>query len=87
MGFALGAGAAFLGCSLTGSPLSTGSPVDLFITAATLTVGGGAWGVGRWVAERSAAEAGRRWTMLEEVGEEIAWTCDADGRFTHASTQ
>jgi PAS domain S-box-containing protein len=55
--------------------------------AATLTVGGGAWGVGRWVAERSAAEAGRRWTMMEEVGEEIAWQCDADGRFTYVSAQ
>ena len=55
LGFALGAGAAFLGCSLTGSPLSTGRPVDLLVTAATLTVGSGAWGAGRWVAERSAA--------------------------------
>lgn len=72
LGFALGAGATFLGCSLAGPPLSTGSPVDLFVAAATLTVGGGAWGAGRWVAERSAAEAGRRWTMLEVVGEEIA---------------
>ncbi|MGZ4547560.1 MAG: sensor domain-containing phosphodiesterase [Blastococcus sp.] len=87
LGFALGAGAAFLGCSLTGSTLSTGGPLDLFVTTATLTVGAGAWGVGRWVAERSAAEAGRRWTMLEEVGEEIAWECDADGRFTYASAQ
>jgi PAS domain S-box-containing protein len=87
LGFALGAGAAFLGCSLTGSPLSTGRSVDLLVTAATLTVGSGAWGVGRWVAERSAAEAGRRWLMREEVGEEVAWECDADGRFTYASAQ
>jgi PAS domain S-box-containing protein len=87
LGFSLGAGAAFLGCSLIASPLSAGPVVDLFVAAATLTVGGGAWGVGRWMAERSAAEADRRWTMLEEVGEEIAWECDAEGRFTYTSAQ
>ena len=87
LGVALGAGAAFLACSLTGAPLSTGRSVDLIPMAAALTVGTGAWGVGRWVAERSAAEAGRRWTVMEEVGEEVAWECDADGRFTYASAQ
>jgi hypothetical protein len=49
LGIALGAGAAFLGCSLTASPLPVDHPVDLLVMAATLTVGGGAWGVGRWV--------------------------------------
>jgi PAS domain S-box-containing protein len=87
LGFALGAGAAFFGCSLTGSRPSTGAFTDLLLMAATLTVGSGAWGVGRWVAERSASEAGRRWTMLEEVGEDIAWECQADGRFIYASAQ
>ena len=86
LGFALGAGAALLSFSLSAS-LPTGRPVDLLVMAATLTLSGGAWGVGRLVAERSATEAGRRWTMMEEVGEEIAWQCDADGRFTYVSAQ
>jgi PAS domain S-box-containing protein len=87
LGVALGAGATFLACSHAGLPLSTGSPVALLVAAATLTVGSGAWGVGRWRGERSAAEAGLRWIMMEEVGEEVAWECDADGRFVYASAQ
>lgn len=38
-------------------------------------------------AVRAAREARRRSSVLDEVGEEIAWECDADGRFTYASSQ
>jgi PAS domain S-box-containing protein len=36
---------------------------------------------------RAVHEARRRSAVLDEVGEEIAWECDAEGRFTYASAQ
>ena len=85
LGFALGAGAAFLGCSLAGSALPTGSPVDLFVAAATLTGGGGAWGAGRWVAERSAAEAGRSYVDLLDSIVKLGLTYPAQWRVMYGS--
>jgi PAS domain S-box-containing protein len=38
-------------------------------------------------AMRTVREARRRSAVRDEVGEEIAWECDAEGRFTYASPQ
>src|SRR5690242_13234486 len=88
LGMALCAGVPLVGCVVVSSSGgAAGLLVDLAVALTTVTVGSGAWGLGRWAADRAARESARRWAMLEQVGEEIAWECDARGRFTFVTPQ
>jgi PAS domain S-box-containing protein len=76
-----------LGLFADGSALQRVTMQEVSLAAAVLLLSCIALAAARAGTVRAVHEARRRSAVLDEVGEEIAWECDAEGRFTYASAQ
>lgn len=87
VGLATGAVLTAIGLFASGSAVQHLKMLETTLAAAVLVLACTALAAARAGAMRTLRDARRRSAVRDEVGEEMAWECDADGRFTYASPQ
>jgi PAS domain S-box-containing protein len=76
-----------MGLSENGPPPARGQAHHTTLAAAVLLLACIALGATGKASARTIRDIRRRSATLDQVGEEIAWECEADGHFTYASPQ